>query len=505
MTCQLIILHKTLKTNALWRYKGPLGACATSFTYMRRLGSGFAYILMFTLAKPPRNRAVRALRGGFCARIANIRADLSASRVRGGAPGWFMKYWFFLSAVIVTGMLPLSGCDSPERVEIQQRAPVSGFERSTTQPVSDSERFRLAPAVASAATSASAPQAGGGAMVSSGTATAPNLTYALPAPWREVPATQFRNLNFIADAAGAVECYVSILPGLGGGLLQNANRWRGQMGLPPLSEGEFDALPRKTILGVASPMLALEGAFAGMGGSAPRENYKMLGALVAHQGYGVYVKMTGPADAVEAETSAFDQFLGSLGTVGSAASPAPSKTSGAMLAAAGGLPAGHPPVGGQPALASKLPQTGASSGQGLQWKAPEGWKDAGAKSMRLVTYIPEGAADTECYVTLLSGSAGGLLNNINRWRAQFGNAPITEEALQTLPTVSFLGHSAPVIEVQGPYTDMQGNTVADSGLIAMAWIEDERSAFIKMTGPVAAIAQQKEAFMTFCTSFGWAI
>ncbi len=176
-----------------------------------------------------------------------------------------------------------------------------------------------------------------------------------------------------------------------------------------------------------------------------------------------------------------------------------------MLAAAGGLPAGHPPVGGQPVLASKVPQTGETSGQGLQWKAPEGWNDAGPKSMRLVTYTPEGAADTECYVTLLSGAAGGLLNNINRWRAQFGNAPITEDALQTLPTVSFLGHSAPMIEVQGPYTDMQGNPVADSGMIAMVWIEADRSAFIKMTGPAATIAQQKDAFVSFCESFGWAL
>ena len=50
----------------------------------------------------------------------------------------------------------------------------------------------------------------------------------------------------------------------------------------------------------------------------------------------------------------------------------------------------------------------------------------------------------------LSGDGGGLLQNANRWRRQFGLAPISELP-PNLPVVTVLGQQVSVVEVQGTF------------------------------------------------------
>lgn len=67
--------------------------------------------------------------------------------------------------------------------------------------------------------------------------------WALPDGWTEVPEPrQMRVATFIApDPAGPIEVAVTRFGGRVGGDLANINRWRGQMGLPPLAAAELDS------------------------------------------------------------------------------------------------------------------------------------------------------------------------------------------------------------------------------------------------------------------------
>lgn len=65
-----------------------------------------------------------------------------------------------------------------------------------------------------------------------------------PESWRAVPGERPMRLATyeIPDTNGPVEVAITRFPGDVGGMLANVNRWRGQIGLAPLSEADLPAL-----------------------------------------------------------------------------------------------------------------------------------------------------------------------------------------------------------------------------------------------------------------------
>src|SRR5512134_3885859 len=120
--------------------------------------------------------------------------------------------------------------------------------------------------------------------------------------------------------------------------------------------------------------------------------------------------------------------------------------------------------------------------------------------MRIVTFAPRGATGTECYITVLGGSGGGVEPNLNRWREQMGQAPLDAKALAALETIQVLGRDAKLIEVSGNYTDMQGNQVESAGLLGVVCSIDGALLTVKMTGPRDIIEKERDRFLAFCRS-----
>ena len=62
--------------------------------------------------------------------------------------------------------------------------------------------------------------------------------WTIPAGWQEAPPSQFLLAKFLIAGADGRQAQVNInsLTGDGGGLAANANRWRGQLGLPPMTD-----------------------------------------------------------------------------------------------------------------------------------------------------------------------------------------------------------------------------------------------------------------------------
>lgn len=138
------------------------------------------------------------------------------------------------------------------------------------------------------------------------------LRWETPAGWTPAERTQMRPLNFTFGPDSASECYLSMMPGGGGSVLDNVNRWRKQMGLPPVTDADIEKLPRKRLMGIEGVFVSLDGDYTGVGMSEPKKNFRMLGVIAMLGDAGLFVKMVGPKDQIEKNTSAFDQFVASL-------------------------------------------------------------------------------------------------------------------------------------------------------------------------------------------------
>ena len=141
---------------------------------------------------------------------------------------------------------------------------------------------------------------------------------------------------------------------------------------------------------------------------------------------------------------------------------------------------------GDPALNN--PQ---QTNRSLTWKVPSGWKETSGSGMRVATLVPPaGKGQTELSVVQLSGDAGGDLPNVNRWRGQLGLPPIDSLAGQTQTLGTPVGKTLVV--------DIKGDN--DRAMVAAILRDGDASWFFKLTGPVAAVAEAKPAFIFYVFS-----
>jgi hypothetical protein len=128
----------------------------------------------------------------------------------------------------------------------------------------------------------------------------PPLTYTAPAGWTEKPATSMRVASFGVSADGK-SADISVIPlgGMAGGAAANVTRWRGQIGLPPVTEDEAAKLAEKVLVGDQSAELY------DLDGGAQR----ILAVSYRRDDTAWFFKMTGDAALVEAQKPAFISFL----------------------------------------------------------------------------------------------------------------------------------------------------------------------------------------------------
>jgi len=149
---------------------------------------------------------------------------------------------------------------------------------------------------------------------------------------------------------------------------------------------------------------------------------------------------------------------------------------------------------------------GAMSGDGggasaLQWKAPEGWSESAGSGMRLATFtMGEGSSTGTCTIITLGGSAGGIEANVTRWVGQTGSAALEDDALK-----AFIGRQQ-TIKSEGGFdifvADLTELAPGDDAMSMLASIStiDGSSCFVKLTGPVSLLKDQKQNFLALCKS-----
>jgi len=109
--------------------------------------------------------------------------------------------------------------------------------------------------------------------------------------------------------------------------------------------------------------------------------------------------------------------------------------------------------------------------------------------MLLAKFLLSGNAGTKAEVTVsvFPGDTGGLLANVNRWRAQVGLPPWRRRKVTKLPSLDVLGGKATLVDVSG-VSPRNGQKVR---LIGVVVPREGSTWFYKLTGD-EEVAQQQE-------------
>jgi hypothetical protein len=267
--------------------------------------------------------------------------------------------------------------------------------------------------------------------------------YEVPEGWKVKagPAPRHETIT-IPDTDPPLEVTVSSLPApasdFDGYLKANIDRWREQIGLPPMpgpnwreqaeQEGEIITVPSGDR---SITMVHLTGETETFGET------RMLTAVVSRQ-----------------QDSAPMQSGPGPGDAGSPARPA-----------------------------TESPQ--------LSYDTPEGWEPSRGSSMRLASFqVPHESGPSDLSVTRFPGG-GDPLSNVNRWRSQIGLDPIDEQQLsETMEEVTVDAQPGWLVLLEGE----------EQAILAVTVDDDDAKWFFKLQGPLEGVRAEQENFRAFIAS-----
>ena len=156
-------------------------------------------------------------------------------------------------------------------------------------------------------------------------------------------------------------------------------------------------------------------------------------------------------------------------------------------------PMGAPPASGQnPTVGGEVPlPPKPGQGENLAWTLPKGWTENKGSGMRYATLQPSVPGKTEVSIVMLSGTVGGELANVNRWRGQIGLSAVDEAALPGLRT-QVTSKAGPVMLYD--FTSL--GQVKTRMVVGMLSTEDSNW-FLKLNGDADAVSASRADFATF--------
>jgi hypothetical protein len=386
----------------------------------------------------------------------------------------FNKRAWILPVLTPLLFLLFAGCHRDE-VKVYRVAKDQDQTQSQTAPAlpTDSPNPTLPPGHPDISSAAAAP-----GFVASASAQ-PQLTWKTPEGWTEVPPGEMRVASFKIQGQNGKQAAVSVipLPGLPGSDEANVNRWRGQVGLSPVSPDELKKSAESVEAGGQPAQLYdIAGQNPGSGDAT-----RILGVIQHRTDAVWFFKMTGDADLAEQQKPVFVAFLKSVKFT-----TAPAQTE---------LPQSHPPIGdmgmGAPATAA-----GPISSEGKpNWQVPAGWQEVSGGQFLVAKFnIPGQSGTAAVNVSSSAGEGGGLAGNINRWRGQLGLAPWSEADMnKSVRVIEVLGGKASWVDLSG--TDAR--TGQPTRLVGVIVPQSGQMWFYKLMGDAKVVENQKGAFIQF--------
>lgn len=132
----------------------------------------------------------------------------------------------------------------------------------------------------------------------------PPIKWQVPQSWTAVSPSSMRFASFTAPAENGEKIDISVVtfPGDGGSDPDNINRWRGQIGLPPLD--------RSSVGSQIAPLKTANATFSTT--DIVGAKTRTIAAWIRHDGRAWFFKATGPSAAVEKEKANFVKFIESV-------------------------------------------------------------------------------------------------------------------------------------------------------------------------------------------------
>lgn len=291
---------------------------------------------------------------------------------------------------------------------------------------------------------------------------APASNVPVPPNWEPQALSEMRQASFLVkgdNGAVADISFVKLGPAAGN-VLENVNRWLGQLSQPPINEDKLTGMIQKlpTPRGEVD-VVDLTGKPED--GDASKDG-RIIGAIASDEGMSFF-KLRGNATLVEAEKENFLKWIVAMRS-----------GDGSESAAMSQLPA--------PPLADK-PQ--------IKWDVPSDWSPAPVSAMRYASFAAPGNSSGKIDISVVTfpGDGGDDLGNINRWRQQLGLPPSDANTNVVVP-LKTKDTTFSTIDIAGA----SERTVA-------AWTrKDGRAWFFKLTGPNDGVEKQKSNFVKFVQS-----
>jgi len=298
-----------------------------------------------------------------------------------------------------------------------------------------------------------------------GLAPAAETAVATPPNWEPQPLSQMRQASFLVKGDNGAVADVSFvsLGSAAGNVLENVNRWLGQLGQSPITEEKLGEVAQRLHTSLGDVAIV---DLAGLPDNAdPARDGRIIAAVVTTANATLFFKMRGNADLAEAQKGDFIKWVAGVCDAQTQAGPSQ--------------------------MAAAAPQT--TSAPPIKWKTPEGWTEVPPSSMRYASFSAPADEGSKIDISVVTfpGDGGSDADNINRWRGQMGLAPVDANAVTSQVAPLKTG------DTTFSTTDIAGNNTRT----VAAWTRrDGRVWFFKATGPDAAVEKEKPNFVKFIES-----
>ena len=159
-------------------------------------------------------------------------------------------------------------------------------------------------------------------------------------------------------------------------------------------------------------------------------------------------------------------------------------------------PSSMPGMSGMPGMGSMQNMQGLEASKAdiaLSWTTPESWNEKSGSGFRLVTFTSQNTADPiECSIISLSGMAGGLVANVQRWLGQIGISNISAAEISTFLKTQKKSINPNGLELQ--WVNLSEFRPSDQTILAAVIENDSATIFVKMSGSLSAVEDNRSAF-----------
>lgn len=153
------------------------------------------------------------------------------------------------------------------------------------------------------------------------------------------------------------------------------------------------------------------------------------------------------------------------------------------------------PQGPAPQESPQVPATPVAE-SGITDEPPGDWQRQPPSPLRRLSYLVTGPGGACCEVSLvmLGGGAGGILDNVNRWRAQIGLQAVDAAALAKESKHQPTGQGeVTVVDMEG--SPEKGDPLRDGRIVAAILPLGAQTAFFKLRGNPDLAGRRKQEFL----------